>query len=79
MRKGDPQYQADKPMFRRDDKNWQQETDWKTRLIMRLFPRQVNRVADAVIGKAYGRGIIDSWIMHEMAGTLGRIIWPKRS
>lgn len=48
------------------------------KLFERVFRRQVNRFAKAVILRNYERGIINGRQMHELTGTVDKWLWPER-
>jgi hypothetical protein len=48
------------------------------RLVVRVFRRQVNRFAKSVISRAYERGLVNSFVYHELAGIIDRSLWQER-
>ncbi len=48
------------------------------RIFLWLARKHINRVVKTVASRAFERGQIDSFTMHEMCGCCDRILWPKR-
>lgn len=48
------------------------------RLVLRGARRAVNRFAKSVISRAYERGLIGSFALHELSGIVDRSLWPER-
>lgn len=44
----------------------------------RIFRRPLNAFAKRVICRAYELRLIDSHIMHELAGLIDHSLWPER-
>jgi hypothetical protein len=59
------------------DLNYQRECGWLHRMVIRLFAKHINRVAVKAMARAYERTHIDSFQLHEMTGSLNRMLWPK--
>jgi hypothetical protein len=54
---------------------------WLARLAMRIGRRFWLRRVSAVLGQAYGKGLIDSWTLHELDARLKYNPdrdWPER-
>lgn len=60
------------------DRNYQRESGLIHSLIVRIFRRHINKVAKSAIGRAFERTQISSVQMHEIAGTIDRMLWPER-
>lgn len=47
-------------------------------MVLRIARRSVNKFAKSVISRAYERGLINSFVMHEMTAIIDRSLWPDR-
>lgn len=48
------------------------------RLVVRIARLTVNRFAKSVTSRAYERGLVSSFVMHELDGIIDRSLWPER-
>lgn len=46
-------------------------------LVVRLFRPLINGFAKSVIGRAYERGLLNSFTFHEVAAIIDRSLYPK--
>lgn len=63
---------------RKIDLHYHKEGGLIYRLTLRLARPVINRVCKSVIGRAYERGLVDSFVLHELAAIIDRSLWPKR-
>lgn len=50
---------------------------WLTRLVFRLFARRIKQMAKYAVGQAWKRSLISSQGMHDIDGTLDRMLFSK--
>lgn len=60
------------------DLRYQQHAGFWHRLAVRIFRRTIHKVASAILSRAYERCQIDSHTLHEMCGSMDRILFPER-
>lgn len=63
----------------RFDRNTTAEFTWWERLRFKMGRKVVNVLVMRAVGRAYERGVINSYQMHELAGIWSRICWPERN
>jgi hypothetical protein len=63
---------------RKIDVRYRREGSLLYRLVVRIARRTVNRFAKSVICRAHERGLVNSFVMHELAGIIDRSLWPER-
>lgn len=63
---------------RRIDVRYRREGSLLHRLVVRIARRAVNSFAKSVIARAHERGLVNSFVFHELAGIIDRSLWPER-
>jgi hypothetical protein len=63
----------------RFDRNTTAEFTWRERLRFKIGRAVISVLVSRAIGRAYERGVINSYQMHEIAGIWSRICWPERN
>ena len=67
------------PELEAADRRWLAGMRLRDRLVLRTVRRPVNRFAKSLLITAHERGIIDSQLMHALAGIVDRRLWPERN
>ena len=67
------------PELGKADRRWLAGLRARDRWLLLAVRRPVNRFAKSLLMTAHERGMIDSQLMHALAGIVDRRLWPERN